>query len=424
MAGASASAASGLAGILDAAAAATAVSRSQQFIVHGHPPPAAKYGTIRPSADINPVIDVQPQALAITAERVQSAVLNRLGAAPAGVRGRFHLFLIPTNRFGAGPLEIIPRAFREGWQYHVGVPESVDWRRLVRGLAEVVVLELANREAAASLARTPLWLNEGLAGILEIEDGRSLVQEPEVVVVRAGRRGDPLLESRMALASVGPMTFSELSQPPPGVLSDTNQFARFHASAVLLTQQLLMEEGGVARMRQAVLWSPQFLNWELAFLRAHEGRFLTVLDVEKWWAVNSAAVLSRDPFRRWTREQTVGRLKEVMLELVNTQADTNAPALRRQMPVGEFILGADFPDQRPVIERKLGQLREIYRQAPEDLLSMVEEYYRSLENYLRQRQSAGQDPTGRGAIEVRSRLQARLTARRLADLDRKLTAER
>ena len=36
-----------------------------------------------------------------------------------------------------------------------------------------------------------------------------------------------------------------LSQPPPGVLSDTNQFARFHASAVLLTQQLLMEEGGV-----------------------------------------------------------------------------------------------------------------------------------------------------------------------------------
>jgi len=366
------------------------------------------------------VVELQPQALAISAERIQTAVLNRLGASPAGVRGHFHLFLIPTNRFGAGPLEIIPRPFREGWQYHVGVPESVDWRRLVRGLSEAVLLELANRGSVDTLARTPLWLNEGFSGILEIEEGRSLVQEPEAAVVRAGRRGDPLAVARSALAGGGPLTYSELSQPTPQVWSDTNQFSRFQSSAILFTQQLLLEEGGPGRLRQAVNLSPQFLNWEFALLRAYDGRFLNALDIEKWWAVNANVVLSRDPLRLWTREQTLARLHEVTRESTRTLAETNAPANRRDVRVGELIAGMPFPAQREVLDRKLGQLREVYRQAPEALLPLIQDYYRSLENYLAVRQNAGMDPTGRGALEVRTQMLVRQTARRLAELDRQL----
>lgn len=413
-------AAQGLEGILDAAAAATATSRSHQIIVHGRPPPAAKLGIVRNATEANPIVELQPQALVITAERVQAALLTRLDASTAGGRGRFHLFLIPTNRFGAGPLEIIPRPFREGWQFHVGLPESVDWRRLVRGLSEVVILELANRGSVASLARPPLWVNEGLAGILEIEEGRSLLQEPEVAVVRAGRRGDPLVEARAALVSVVPMTFSELCQPSTSLLSDTNQFARFQASAILLVEQLLREDGGAARLRQAVVLSPQYLNWEFAFLKAFEGRFVNALDIEKWWAVNSQAALARDPFRRWTRGQTLARLREVLNESTSTQAEATAPAIRRQIPVRQLIQEIDFPAQQPVLERKLAQLREIYRQAPDELLEWVQEYYRTLENYLNRRQSAGQDPTGRGELAVRSRLLLRQTVGRLAGLDRRL----
>ena len=416
-------AANPLAAAFDAAAAATATSRSQQFIVHGKPPPAAKFGRLRTAEDLNPVLELQPQALAITAERIQLAVLQRLGATPAGGRGRFHLFLIPTNTFGPGPIQIIPRAFREGWQFHVGVPESIDWHRLVRGLSEVVLLELANREGQGGLARPPLWLNEGLSGILEIEDGRSLIQEPEVSVVRAGRRGDPLAEARRRLADSGPLAYSDLAQPPASLAMDTNLFARFQSSAILFTQQLLAEEKGPARLRQAVALSPQFLNWELALLRAYEGRFLSALDIEKWWAVNAMVVLSRDPLRRWTREQTVARLRSVMWEATSIQSGTNAPATRRQVSVGELISSMDFAAQREVLQRKQGQLRELYRQAPDELLPLIEDYFRTLENYLTLRQAAGVDPTGRGAIEVRSQLLVRETVRRLNALDRRLDAK-
>ncbi len=411
-----------LGSVLDTAAHATATSRSQQFIIHGKPPPLAHLGRMRLAEDENPKVELQPQALAITAERIERAVLNRLGASPSGVRGRFHLFLIPTNRFGGGPLEIVPRVYRDGWQFHVGIPETVDWRHLVRGLTEVIVLELANREGHETLARTPLWLNEGLSGIIQIQEGRSLLQEPEAGVIRTGRRGDPLWASRSVLNATGPLTFSELSQPLTSQLSDTNQFARFQASAVLFTQQLLLEDGGPARLRQAVLWSPQFLNWELAFLRAFEGRFLSALEVEKWWAVNAASVLSRDPLHRWTREAALTRLRSVSLESTSVQSDTNAPAVRRQMTLGELIGNVEFPAQREFLERKLGQLREIHRQSPDELLTLVEQYYRCLETYLSQRQGAGVDPSGRGAIAVRVQLLVRQTVRRLGELDRRLAA--
>jgi len=417
-------AADSLSGALDAAAAATATSRTHEFVVHGRPPPAARYGRMRNSEEFNPVVELQPQSLAISAERIQTALLSRLGATAAGTRGRFHLFIIPTNRFGSGPLEIIPRPFRESWQYHVGVPESVDWRRLVRGLSEALLLELANRGSVDVLARTPLWLNEGMAGILEIEEGRSLIQEPEAAVVRTGRRGDPLATSRSALQGSGLLTYSELSQPTVDIWANTNQFSRFQASAILFTKQLLLEDGGSARVRQAIMLSPQFLNWEFALLRAYDGRFLSALDIEKWWAVNAAAVLSRDPLQRWTREQTVARLRDVTWEATRGQTDSTTPETRRKMRLDELITGVPFPAQREVVERKLGQLREVYRQSPDALLSLIQDYYRCLENYLNQRQNAGVDPTGRGALEVRTQLLARQTSHRLNELNRRLDSLR
>ena len=412
------------ASVLNLSSPATATSRSQLFVVHGRPTPAVRFGRVPPAVDLNPVIELQPQVLAITAERIQAAVLGRLGASPGGGRGRFHLFLIQTNQFGDGPLQIVPRPFREGWQYQVGVPETVDWRRLVRGLSEVVLLELANRAGTESFARTPLWLNEGLAGILTAEEGRNLIQEPEAAVVRTGRRGDPLLEVRSILAGSSPLTFAELSQPDAAVFANATLFTRFQASAVLLTQQLLREDGGPERVRQAVLLSPQFLNWELALLRAFDGRFLNALDVEKWWAVSSTAMLARDPLKRWTREQCLARLRELTVEAATVSATTNGPAARRQVSLGELIAVLDFGPQQDVFERKTAQLREVYVQAPDNLLPLVQDYHRTLYNYMGTRRSAGVDPSGRGQLEIRSQLLARQTARHLGELDRQLAALR
>ncbi len=406
--------------LLNSASPATATSRSQLFVVHGRPTPVVGFGRVRPAMDLNPVVALQPQVLAITAERIQAAVLGRLGATPGAGRGRFHLFLIQTNLFGDGPLQIVPRAFREGWQYYVGVPESVDWRRLVRGVSEVVLLELANRNGTESFARTPLWLNEGVAGILLSEEGRSLIQEPEAAVVRTGRRGDPLVEVRAILSGGLPLSFSELSQPEASVFSDSAQFSRFQASSVLLTQLLLQEDGGVGRIRQAVLLSPQFLNWQLALLQAYSGRFLDALDLEKWWAVSATAVLARDPLKRWSRGQVLARLRELTTEAATVVATTNAPATRRQVPLGELIGVLEFGAQSEVFERKTAQLRELYSQAPDDLMPLVQGYHRTLYNYLVSRRSAGVDPTGRGQLEVRSQVLARQTAKQLLDLDRRL----
>jgi len=413
-------------GLLNPASPATATSRSQQFVVHGRPTPVVRYGRVRPSNEASPQIELQPQALAITAERIQAAVLNRLAAAPSVGRARFHLFLIETNRFGNGPIQIAPRAFREGYQFYVGVPEVVDWQKLVRGLSEVVLLELANREGAetAGFARTPLWLNEGMAGILVAEEGRSLIQEPEAAVVRTGRRGDALNEPRSVLVGQSAMTFGELSQPDAAVLADAAVYRRFQASSVLLTQELLRENDGPLRLRRAILLSPQFLNWELALLRAFEDRFPTALDVEKWWAVHATSALANNPLLRWTREQCLARLRSLTVEAATISTAADAEPSRQQVPLSRLISALSFEVQEGVLRRKGEQLRELYVQSPAELLDLIQEYHRTIHNYLGTRRSAGVDPTGRGQLEVRAQMLARQTARHLEELDRKLASLR
>jgi hypothetical protein len=221
-----------------------------------------------------------------------------------------------------------------------------------------------------------------------------------------------------------PLLFSELSFPGENLPSDTALWSAFQASAALLTHELLTDETGRRSMGQFLRGLPRCLNWQTAFIEAHRNRFLSALEVEKWWAVNSIHVLGRDPALLWTREVTLDQLAAIQVEHMEIGRGTNAPIQRNSIPLSQVLLQWDAATQREVIRRKESQLRELYQHAPIDLLPLVSDYYRTLQQYAADRFGNGVGDLRRAELEQRVRVVATKTSRRLQELDRKRTALR
>lgn len=404
----------------------TARSVSGQFLVHGRtsalPGPISQIQRV----GTNEVISLRPDLLVVTAERVKQGIERLLGIHDAW-RGIVHIQIRDAVRV-RGPLVIQARAFREGWQYNIVVPEEVEWERLIRGLTEVVLLERANRSNASDdCALVPLWLTTGLNELLMASSGRDLVAESGTLINRSERRQDELVRIRARLGSLEPLSFSELSLATVDEFGDPVRFSEFQANAALFCFELLREDATRAALVDFIQRLPENLNWQISFLRAYDQRFYQLLDVEKWWAVTSTETLASDARNQWSRERVLTRLSELLVETAEVRSDTDQPAVRRTLPLKELIVAWDFDSQRDVIRRKAAQIRALGMRAPADVAPLVGDSARLLEDYLASRGGGVAGVTagsGKISMEIRGRSAAESTARKLVILDGRIAEAR
>jgi hypothetical protein len=401
----------------------TATSVSGQFIVHGRGPDLPAPKSVVKRVGTNDVIELRPDLLAVTAERVKRAVERKLGASDRW-QGNIHLQMGDADKL-SGPILIQAQVFRDGWQYRVAVPDRVGWERLIRALTEVVLLERANRQnTGMDCAIVPLWLTGGVTELLLAAGGRDLVMESATMINRSELKPDPLQPVRAALRGREPMPFSELSLVTLEELSDPRQFAFFEASAALFTHELLRDDAGCAGLREFLRLLPASLNWQTAFLQAYPDRFSSLLDVEKWWALASTETLATEPSQRWSRDKVLGRLAELFLETAEVRATNNTPAARRNIPLRELVVTWDYATQRDVVRRKAAQIRALSMRAPPDVAPLVRDSAKVLEDYLAIRDRSANPPPGRMQLEVRGQMVAETTAKKLVTLERRLEQER
>ncbi len=419
----------------------TLTSLSHQFVIHAEVDPATgvplqampgesfqlNIGTgprltlfsMRESGATN-IIDIDPKALAITCERVKKAVLGELGMNDHW-RGNVHVFVAPANR-PRQPVEILPTRYGDGWHYKVALPARCDWVRLVRGLVEVLLIEIANRDARPQLVQPPLWLTEGISGLLVAEHGRTLVTEPNAYIVVSGRKAERLNLARQLFRESNPATFSELSWPDSQKLADTGAWNLYQAAAQLFTQELLNEHDGRRGIQDFLRAMPQNLNWQTTFLRAFHPRFLTLLDIERWWAVAIADFQSRDPSLQWSRERIVRQLGVIIHETTEVRTGTNGPVTRKELPLSQLVANWEFSDQRDVLARKANQLQLLHIHAPPNLRPLIADYFKILDVYVRDRQPQGGSQDTRGDVGMRKRILARESSKRLAELEARIEA--
>ncbi|PYK63155.1 MAG: hypothetical protein DME21_03965 [Verrucomicrobia bacterium] len=400
----------------------TVRSSTDQFVVRG--PTIAQVRTNSPSSE-SALIELDPSILAVSCERLKQALLRELGLVDFW-RGRIYLEISPALSTNQAPI-IVAKPFLDGWQYQMELPRWIEKPKLVRGLIQLLLMEIANRSAGLRSAEIPLWLSEGLS--------QHLVHSSEVDLVlaqpqwnfnrvniswqaRQSVRQDPLKEVRERLQSHAALTFAKLGDALPDPVPEET-WKTFQASAQLFVSRLLLLPGGRATLAEMLNELPFYLNWQSAFLNAYRAQFPRLLDAEKWWAVVLVQFTGQDPTQAWSTPVALEKLNETLHPSVLVSATRKDLPQRARPGIQQIISDWEYLRQRIVLKGVTSQLLVVRFKTPPELTSLVDDYRATIENYLNKRDQVGLARSLPGLPPTRADLLVRDAAKKLNELDQK-----
>jgi hypothetical protein len=371
-------------------------SRSGQFIVTDSRVNPAVLPSSRSTQLNGRILDLTAETLAVSCERVKKEILSALGMRDewrsTGHRtGKIYLSIDPTVHTNK-PLAVFVCAFEQGWQFRILVPPVDTEDRLVRVLAQAILTELASRNDNTRTGEPPLWLVEGLTRwVLDAAPVPSLLQ-PDSRTVTDLNIGAYLTEVREKLSREIPLGFHELSQPDISRMGP-QEWELYGASAHLFLRELCRMPEGRVRLVQWLTSLQEHWNWQPGFLEAFEPVFMSLLDVEKWWALTLAHFTSRNPVQAWPPDVVLRKL-EAALQPVTVLPLSGNQVVR--MRLADVITQWEYGRQLPVLRQVLQQMQIIASSAPPDLGQLAMRYAGTIERYLSARARAGFAPPGRG----------------------------
>jgi hypothetical protein len=385
----------------------TIVSHSGQFVVHGGAAPRVRpreFGTNSPA-----LITIEPQTLAVTAERAKKAFLQELLAGDA-FQDKVHavvLDLAPPNQ----PIQLVSEIYLDGFQYRILAPGRVEHTRLVRALVQALMAEFANR-GSRRCAELPRWLVEGMTRqVLASAVPTYVVNEEAAAVEVLGY--DRLSYTRAFLSTNSPMSVQELSFYN-GAAQDEERFA---ASAHLMVHELLKLKGGPALMSQLLRTLPNALNWQTAFYHVYRAHFATPLAFEKWWMLAWMDQQNRPGQELWPRDVGVARLDALLLTPLEVRMDTNSIPQRKDATLQEVIERAGFATQKEIFSHTVQELFFASMNLPKELREVAEAYQQALADYLQKRAVNEYQPGLKYDPAQREQALIKATLARLSELD-------
>jgi hypothetical protein len=370
--------------------ASFAKSRSGQFIVSGKG--VESKISDRTSRTNFTVAQLTPPLVAVSCERIKTTIWRELEEKDPWT-GKIYISLRPP--VGADDVVTISsERFRDGWMYHVDMPNQVDRLRYTRAIVQVVFQERANRGAGTRSADLPDWLTEGFARWLMASEEKEIILENELtlstpdaritaprIAHKAERMPDPLKAAHELLRANRPMTFEELSWPGQNGLAG-QQGEIYGASAQLFVYRLLSLHDGPECFRAMFEDLPRHLNWQFAFLNAFHSSFKRPLEVEKWWALQTVSFTGRELSQVWPDAEAWQKLDETLRTPIEVRRGTNAAPNRGSVTLQKIIRDWDRPRQVEALrdrDRDLVALR--LRVGPEFAL-LIDDYRRALLAYL------------------------------------------
>jgi len=360
-------------------------SLSGQFYIHdargsGASQVADQFGTNES------YVVLAPNLLAVSGERIKQ-LLNRELANSAPWRNRIHLTLYQAPGTDSS-VTIDCESYRDGWEYFLQLPDLMDRRAYVRAMTQILLLELANRNATARSAELPNWLIEGFTEQLMTSSEMKIVIPPPrknyngVMVLFTGTNGlmqNPLQPAREILRANPTLTFEDLSWPADNLLKG-NSLEVYRRSAQLFVIELLKMNGGQASMRAMLDRLPQYYNWQFAFLDAFS--FQGPLEVEKWWSLHLVHFTQREIAQYWPTDESWQKLEETLRPAVQVRASTNDMPLRTDIPLQTIVREWDTPRQTQALKTELNELEILrYRLAPQ-FVGIADGYHETIQAYL------------------------------------------
>jgi len=341
------------------------------------------------------LVRLEPTLVTVSCERIKQMLWQELGAT-APWRGKIYLVVFRAQ----GPNEtitLVSERFASGWQYRVDLPDVLDRTRYVRAMVQVLLLEMANREAGQHSAEIPLWLSEGLSQQLFLSRELEIILPPPrsngqglnlASTVVSGRKTNALQQAHQQLSARAPLTFEELSWPDESLLAGESG-ELYRGSSQLFVDDLLRLKDGPACLRAMLAALPRYYNWQFAFLRGFDIHFARTLDVEKWWALRTMNFTGRDLGQTWPVEESWQKLDEILHFPVQIRTGTGDLPLRGNIPLQSVIREWDPVRQRQVLWSKIGELVQLRLRVAPPVVAVVDQYHQTLATYLENREKRG-----------------------------------
>ncbi|HZV33698.1 MAG TPA: hypothetical protein VFB72_03910 [Verrucomicrobiae bacterium] len=375
----------------------THVSLSRQFIVHDVPP-----GTL-PSPfllDQSNLVELDPTLLTVSCERIKKCLLKELGMRDAWM-GKIFIGLHPAG-ISEEPISVTPARFGAEWDYELDMPDHVERARLVSAIVEVLLLEIADRGSERS-TEIPTWLSQGMSREVMFTSEEELVLEkPNKIengldvsrLTRTNVVDSPLLQAHADLLAMPPLKIEELSWPKMGQF-DGAAAEQYRSSAQLLVHDLLQLNDGRECLRAFLGELPRHLNWQIAFLRAFRSHFGTQLEWEKWWALQLVQFTGRDLAQTWQPAESWQKLDEIVRPYVDVRTEASDLPTHTHVTLQAIIRDWDVVRQTQLLQEKSQQLLLLRLHVSQNLVYLVDDYRRTLYDYLKKRDSSGVNPYGR-----------------------------
>jgi hypothetical protein len=383
-----------------------------QFVVTG-----PKLGSVAPSLSTSANatrILLDPALVAVSCERIKQAILREFGMRDEW-RGK--IFVNLQMRWKPDAQILVTSAFGAGrWSYRIEAPNEVEKGRFLRVIVQVLLLEMANRNAGARQSEVPFWLTEGITARLRATALPGLVLEPQTTIVGTVVNHDPFAEARQLLRTRTPLTLDELSWPKPAQLEGESG-RLYQGCAQLFVSELLRLRNAPACMRDMLGLLPQYFNWQTAFLRAFGAHFSRLVDVEKWWTLTLVQFTGRDPTRFWTRHESLDQLDAILVTPAQVRSSKSQLPSATKVPLQTVIQIWQSQRQLPVLREKIGQLQALRLRVPQNLVLVVDAYRVVLDSYVQKRSNVGVSPSEKNQQVANARVLVRETVKQLNALD-------
>jgi hypothetical protein len=420
-------------------------SASRQFVIQRGP----RTGWLPGLGTNANVMRLDPTLLAISCDKIKTALRTELAIPQDQWRGRIELALHPVVSLDE-TVQLNSIRFADGWSYRVELPDAIERSRLITIVIEVLLREMGNRTADQSSVEIPAWLAQGLSQELQLDSLMSLVFEPPSRTENGVNytRFDELVKKEPPLAPVN----ARLSAQPPLTLEELSwaQHDRFAGeagqiyrdSAQLLVCALERLPDGRACLRAFLDELPRHLNWQIAFLTAFRGHFANQLAFDKWWELTLVQFTGQDMSQTWSYDESWRKLAEVVRPQAQVRMAANEIPLRTAVSLQAVIREWDAIRQDQVLGDKIRQLlilrvhvsrdltarsdppdpenRGRMQPGPRDLLPLVDAYREVLENFLKDRDKTGSGRLVNGYALPRARLAQEESVRELDALDARL----
>jgi hypothetical protein len=360
-------------------------SRSGQFVIYPMEPGALR--RFNPPLTNHTLVRLDANLLAISCERIKSALLSQL-ASPDQWHGKIHLALHPPQTAN-DDITVTSAPFADGWMFRIELPDLIEPERLVRAITQTLLAEMATRTGRAAPGQFPAWIADGLPQLLLADTEIELVLNSESSAAEKNSFGensthrfkDAVTLAREKLAGQKPLPLAQLGQWPEEMEGVAAQ--RFQGSELLLLHELLALKGGGPALAAALNEMAADPDWRVGLVRAFKAHFHRIVDLEKWWALQSAYVSSRTPTQTWSPTETLNKLDVLLRCSLEIQVSSNEPALHTDAALQTIIRSWEFPQQEAMFREKIKLFDAVKLRAPKDLAGLISQYRTVLDTYLK-----------------------------------------